>query len=146
MRAVVTRVASASVTVDGQQVGAIDRGLLVLVGVGPTDAAETVGRLAQKLVSLRIFADEAGKMNRDVRAVGGGCLLVSQFTLYGDTSRGNRPSFVGAAPPEQAEALYDALCDRVASLGVPVARGVFRADMAVASVNDGPVTLILEQA
>jgi D-tyrosyl-tRNA(Tyr) deacylase len=146
MRAVVTRVASASVTVDGAVVGAIGRGLLVLVGVAPEDSAETVVRMAKKLVSLRIFADSAGKMNLDVRAVGGSCLLVSQFTLFGDTSRGNRPSFVGAAGPEVASERYDALCAQVAALGVPVGRGVFRADMAVASVNDGPVTLIVEQA
>lgn len=146
MRAVVTRVRSASVTVEGAIVGAIGPGLLVLVGVAPEDTAETVARMAKKLVSLRIFADGAGKMNLDVRAIGGSCLIVSQFTLFGDTSRGNRPSFVGAAGPEVASERYDALCAQVAGLGVPVGRGVFRADMAVSSVNDGPVTLIVEQA
>ena len=139
MRAVVQRVASARVTVDGAVVGAIDAGLLVLLGVAPGDGPAQVGWLAEKLANLRIFPDDAGKMNRSVRDTGGGVLVVSQFTLYGDASRGRRPSFVGAAPPELARPLYEALAD---ALGAQ--RGVFGADMQVALVNDGPVTLVID--
>jgi D-tyrosyl-tRNA(Tyr) deacylase len=144
MRAVVQRVASASVTVDGRITGAIGRGLLVLVGVAPTDGEAQARWLAQKLVGLRIFEDDAGKMNLDVREVSGGILAISQFTLFGDTSKGRRPSFAGAAAPAIAEPLYLLFCDLLAAEGVPVGRGVFGAHMDVDLRNDGPVTLVVE--
>lgn len=139
MRAVVQRVSLASVTVEGRVVGAIERGLLVLVGVAPGDGPAQVTWLADKIGNLRIFPDEGGKMNLSVRDVGGGVLVVSQFTLYGDASKGRRPSFVGAAHPDLARPLYEALADALSA-----ARGEFGADMKVALVNDGPVTLILD--
>ncbi len=139
MRVVLQRVSAASVTVAGVVVGAIGPGLLVLVGVGPTDTATEVAWMADRIAGLRIFADDAGKMNRSVRDVAGGILVVSQFTLYGDTSRGRRPGFTDAARPEIARPLYEALAD---ALGAQ--RGVFGADMQVALVNDGPVTLLLD--
>lgn len=139
MRVVVQRVASASVRVDGAEVGAIGAGLLVLVGIAPTDTPAQVAWMADRLAGLRIFADEAGKMNRSVREVGGGILVVSQFTLYGDATRGRRPSFLGAARPDLAAPLYEALAD---TLGAQ--RGRFGADMQVSLVNDGPVTLLLD--
>jgi D-tyrosyl-tRNA(Tyr) deacylase len=139
VRAVVQRVASASVTVDGAVVGAIDAGLLVLLGVAPGDGPAQVAWMADKLANLRIFPDEGGKMNRSVRDAGGGVLVVSQFTLYGDASKGRRPSFVGAAHPDHARPLYEALAD---ALGAE--RGVFGADMKVALLNDGPVTLVID--
>jgi len=129
---------------DGHVTGAIDRGLLVLVGVTASDGPIDASRLAEKVVRLRCFPDEKGAMNLALPDVGGAVLAVSQFTLYGDTAKGHRPSFVAAAPPEQAERLYRAFVDAVAALGVPVAEGVFRAHMRVALVNDGPVTLLLE--
>jgi D-tyrosyl-tRNA(Tyr) deacylase len=140
VRAVVQRVSSAAVTVDGSTVGAIGPGLLVLLGVTHEDTAQTADRLAEKLLKLRIFPDTEGRMNEPLgpaREV----LCVSQFTLYGDARKGNRPSYVAAARPEQAEPLYARVC---AALGAE--RGVFGADMQVASVNDGPVTLILDVA
>lgn len=139
MRAVVQRVSEARVTVEGRVVGEIGRGLLVLLGVAPTDGPAQVSWLASKIAGLRIFSDEAGKMNLSVAEIGGGVLVVSQFTLYGDASKGRRPSFVGAARPELAEPLYEAFAD---ALGAQ--RGVFGADMQVALTNDGPVTLILD--
>lgn len=139
MRAVVQRVSQASVTVDGVVTGAITSGLLVLLGVAPNDGAAEVRWIVDKIANLRIFPDEAGKMNRSVRDIGGGVLVVSQFTLYGDASKGRRPSFIGAAPPEIARPLYEQVAD---ALGA--ARGVFGAHMEVALVNDGPVTLILD--
>ena len=144
MRAVVQRVTRASVTVDGRVTGAIERGLLVLVGVTASDGPADAARLAEKVVRLRCFPDEQGAMNLALGDIGGAVLAVSQFTLYGDTAKGHRPSFVTAAPPAQAERLYRAFVDAVAALGVPVAEGVFRAHMQVALVNDGPVTLLLE--
>ena len=146
MRAVVQRVRSARVVVGEEVVGAVGRGLLVLLGVAPTDTAAEAQWLADKVVGLRIFADDDGKMNRSVADVGGGVLVVSQFTLYGDCRKGRRPSFVGAAPPEIAEPLYEAFLDAVRALGVPTAAGRFGAMMQVELVNDGPVTLILETA
>ncbi len=136
--------ARASVTVDGEVVGQIDRGLLVLAGVAPDDAAEDADALADKLVGLRIFSDDDGKMNLSVVDVGGAVLVVSQFTLYGDVGRGRRPSFVHAAPPELAEPLVARLAAAIAALGLDVATGRFGASMEVALVNDGPVTLLLE--
>ena len=144
MRAHVQRVTRASVEVDGRVVGAIERGLLVLVGVTASDGPADAARLAEKVVRLRCFNDDAGAMNLALGDVSGAVLAVSQFTLYGDTAKGHRPSFASAAPPEQAERLYRAFVDAVAALGVPVAEGVFRAHMMVSLVNDGPVTLLLE--
>ncbi len=145
MRAVIQRVSSASVAVDGQEVGAIEGGFLVLVAVAPSDGPDQVAWMAEKVSGLRVFADEEGKMNRSLLDLGLGTLVVSQFTLYGDVRKGKRPSFVGAAPPELAERLYDAFCAALAARGVSrVEKGVFRADMKVSLVNDGPVTLILD--
>ena len=145
MKVVLQRVRRASVTVDGEIVGAIDAGLLLLLGVAPGDTAASAEWLAAKVAGLRIFADDAGKMNRSLLDVGGGALVVSQFTLYGDCRRGRRPSFVGAARPDLAEPLYERFCALLSAQGVAtVERGVFGADMAVELVNDGPVTLILD--
>ena len=144
MRAVVTRVLSASVTIQGQTVGQIGPGLLILLGVGPTDAPAHCQKLCDKILGLRIFDDEAGKMNRSLSDVGGEVLVVSQFTLYGDCRRGRRPSFAGAAAPEQAIALYEAFLSECASRGFVPQHGEFGAEMQVLSVNDGPVTLILD--
>lgn len=145
MRAVLQRVRRASVTVAGEEVGAVGHGLLVLLGVGPDDGPEQVRWMCDKVVGLRIFADDEGKMNRSVLDVGGGVLAVSQFTLFGDARKGRRPSFVSAAPPELAEPVYEAFCKALEAAGVQrVGRGVFGAHMEVALVNDGPVTLILD--
>jgi D-tyrosyl-tRNA(Tyr) deacylase len=135
----VQRVSDASVTVDGEEVARIGPGLLVLLGVRRGDGEAEADRIASKLLALRVFEDDAGKMNLSVRDVGGEILCVSQFTLYGDTRKGNRPSFVDAAPPEEAEALYERVCS---ALGARA--GVFGARMAVSLVNDGPVTLLIE--
>jgi D-tyrosyl-tRNA(Tyr) deacylase len=144
MRAVVQRVTEAAVTVDGAVVGAIGPGLCVLVGVTHDDDATGARRLAAKLWHLRVFDDEAGVMNRSLADTGGAALVVSQFTLYGDTSRGRRPSWVAAARPEQAEPLVDAVAGELRALGAQVATGRFRADMRVGLVNDGPVTLVID--
>jgi D-tyrosyl-tRNA(Tyr) deacylase len=144
MRAVLQRVSEARVRVGGEVVGQIGRGLLVLLGVAPDDAPEQVRWLADKVVGLRVFADADGKMNLGVADVGGAVLVVSQFTLYGDCSKGRRPSFIGAAPPETAIPLYEAFVAAVKALGVPVATGRFGALMQVELVNDGPVTLIVD--
>ena len=144
MRALVQRVTRASVEVEGRVTGAIEKGLLVLLGVSDRDTAREADRLAEKVVRLRCFNDAAGAMNLALSDVGGSVLAVSQFTLYGDTSKGHRPSFVRAAKAEQAESLYRAFVDAVRSRGVTVAEGVFRAHMNVSLVNDGPVTLSLE--
>jgi D-tyrosyl-tRNA(Tyr) deacylase len=130
--------------VGDEVVGAIGQGLLVLLGVAPTDTPAQVQWLADKVVGLRIFADADGKMNRGVADIGGGVLVVSQFTLYGDCRKGRRPSFIGAAAPEIAEALYEAFLNGIRALGVPVAAGRFGATMQVELVNDGPVTLIID--
>jgi D-aminoacyl-tRNA deacylase len=144
MRAVVQRVSSSRVVVAGEVVGAIGRGLLVLLGVRTADTAEQARWLADKVVGLRIFEDEQGKMNVSVADAGGSVLVVSQFTLYGDCSKGRRPSFIDAARPEVAEPLYEAFANAVRMQGVPVATGRFGAMMQVELVNDGPVTLILD--
>ena len=144
MRALVQRVASASVTVDGAVVGEIGAGLCVLVGVTHSDDAGVAAKLASKVANLRVFDDDAGVMNRSLLETHGGALVISQFTLYGDTVRGRRPSWVAAARPEQAAPMVDAFVGALGALGVPVATGVFGADMQVALVNDGPVTLLLE--
>lgn len=144
MRAVLQRVSRASVTVDGRITGQVGTGVLVLLGVGPDDGTAQVDWLARKIAGLRIFEDEAGKMNHGLVDIGGGALVVSQFTLFGDTRKGRRPSFTRAAHPSHAEPLYEAFCDALAAQGVRVGRGVFGAHMDVELVNDGPVTLILE--
>jgi D-tyrosyl-tRNA(Tyr) deacylase len=144
MRSVVQRVTSASVTVGGQVVGAIGPGLLALVGVTHDDGPDEAVRLAGKLAHLRVLDDDAGVMNRSVLDTGGAVLVVSQFTLYGDTSHGRRPSWIAAARPEQAEPLVTAVVDELRRLGVPVETGRFRAEMLVSLVNDGPVTVTLE--
>jgi D-tyrosyl-tRNA(Tyr) deacylase len=144
MRALVQRVAQAAVQVDSTTVGAIQHGLLILLGVKEGDTLQDVEYLAGKVVSLRIFEDAAGKMNLDVLGVKGAVLVVSQFTLYADTQKGRRPSFTRAARPPLAQELYEAFLTAVARYGVPVAYGVFGAHMAVSLVNDGPVTLLLE--
>lgn len=144
MRALVQRVAQASVTVAEQVVGAIGPGLCVLVGVAQTDGPEQAARLADKVWRLRIFEDDRGQMNRSAADLDRSLLVVSQFTLYADTSRGRRPSFVQAARPEVAEPLIEAMIDSLRSAGATVATGVFRAHMEVALVNDGPVTIALE--
>ncbi len=143
MRAVVTRVTRASVTIDGQVVGQIGRGYLVLLGVGPEDTAQTADRMAEKVCNLRVFEDENGKMNLNLAAVGGAILAVSQFTLYADTSS-RRPGFSGAAKPDLAVPLYERFKESCREKGFEVQQGVFGADMAVESVNDGPVTILLE--
>lgn len=144
MRAVVQRVSSGSVHVEGRLTGAIERGLVVLLGVGGQDDEADVEYVADKIRGLRIFADDAGKMNRDVGEAGGAVLLVSQFTLYGDARGGRRPSFIGAAPPELARALYEGVATALRARGVRVETGEFRAHMDVSLVNDGPVTILLD--
>jgi len=145
VRAVVQRVSRAAVRVDGQTVGAIARGFVVLVGFAPADDEAALAWMAEKLAGLRVFGDAEGKMNLGIQEVGGAMLVVSQFTLYGDASKGRRPSFVGAAPPEQAEALYERFVALLRERGVRVETGRFRAMMDVELVNDGPVTLLLER-
>lgn len=146
MRAVVQRVTQAKVEVDGAVTGEIQGGLLVLLGVGRGDTPADADFVASKVVQLRIFSDEAGKMNRSLIDTGGALLAVSQFTLYGDTRKGRRPSFDGAAPPEIARELYERFVAAVLAAGVRCETGVFQADMAVTLTNDGPVTLIVESA
>lgn len=144
MRAVVQRVTQGSVTVQDETVGRIDEGLLVLLGVADDDDMPDADWMAAKIANLRIFEDDAGKLNRSLLDNQGEMLVVSQFTLYGDCRKGRRPSFVKAAPPEKGEALYLRFVEQVRQQGVPVATGRFRKEMAVALVNHGPVTLIVE--
>lgn len=144
MRAVVQRVTSARVIVDGSVTGEIAAGLLVLVAVGREDTAATASVMAEKVTNLRIFNDEQGKMNRSVLDVGSAILAVSQFTLYGDARGQRRPSFIQAAPPEQGKALYDEFVRALQTLGVHVETGVFQTHMSVELVNDGPVTILLD--
>ena len=144
MRAVVQRVASASVEVAGATVGRIDQGLLVLLGVGQPDIEQDARYLADKVAGLRIFEDPDGKMNLDVAEIGGAVLAISQFTLYGDCRKGRRPGFSGAAPPERANELYEYFITCLKQHGLSVATGIFQADMQVSLVNDGPVTLLLD--
>ncbi len=144
MRAVVQRVRSASITVEAEVVGTIETGLLVYVGVAEDDEDAAVDYLARKIAGLRIFEDEAGRFSRSVIDAGGAVLLVSQFTLYGDCRRGRRPSFDHAASPAYAKATYERLGSALVALGVPVSWGRFQAHMAVESVNDGPVTILLD--
>lgn len=144
MRAVVQRVAQAGVRVDSEDVARIGQGCAVLLGVSTDDTEADAKTLAEKIAHLRIFDDDQGKLNRSILDVGGSVLSVSQFTLYGDTSGGRRPSFIKAAPPERAEALYETFNQHLRGLGVPVETGRFRAKMVVEIHNDGPVTLILD--
>jgi len=144
VRAVVSRVAWARVVTGGEVVGEIDHGLLVLVGVAQTDSRSEAAWIAGKVAGLRVFDDAAGRMNRSVLETGGGALVVSQFTLYGDTRAGRRPSYIAAARPEEAEPLVAAVVDELAGRGVPVATGRFGARMHVESAGDGPVTILLD--
>lgn len=144
MKALIQRVSEASVTVDDAVIGSSGPGLLILVCGMPEDTPETVAALATKISKLRIFRDEGGRMNRSVRDTGGSALVVSQFTLAADTSRGNRPGFSGAAAPEQGETLYLGFAEALRSTGVAVETGQFGADMKVALINDGPVTIWME--
>jgi D-tyrosyl-tRNA(Tyr) deacylase len=144
MRAVVQRVIESSVTVDGTATGKIGPGLLVLLGVNKQDTTAEADYLAEKIANLRIFEDDAGRMNRSLLEIGGEMLIVSQFTLYGDCRKGRRPSFVEAAGPEQANSLYEHFVEEVRRKDITVATGQFRAIMAVSLINDGPVTLIVE--
>ena len=144
MRAVLTRVKSASVTIDGQVVGQIGKGFLILLGVGPEDTEKECRYLAEKALGLRIFEDENGKMNVGLDQIGGEVLVVSQFTLYGNCRKGRRPSFTEAAGPELGNAMYEKFLSICEELGFPPQHGEFGADMKVESINDGPVTLILD--
>ena len=146
MRAVVSRVAWARVVADGELTGEIGPGLLVLVGVTHADGEADAAWLAAKVAGLRVFNDDQGKMNRSLAEVGGGALVVSQFTLYGDAGKGRRPSYVAAAPPEVAAPLVEAVAKALAGAGVPVAGGRFGAHMVVSSAGDGPVTILLDSA
>jgi len=144
MRAVIQRVQSASVCVDGRMTGKIDQGLLVLVGVGKGDGEKDIAYMVSKLPDLRIFEDASGKFNLSLREAGGGMLVVSQFTLYGDCRKGRRPSFTDAAEPAEAKKLYEQLVFKLREQGIPVETGEFRAKMEVHLVNDGPVTILLD--
>jgi D-tyrosyl-tRNA(Tyr) deacylase len=144
MRAVIQRVAEARVEVEGQVIGSVGRGLLVYLGVGKEDTEADAQFLADKLANLRIFADEAGKMNRSVMEIAGGVLLVSNFTLQGDCRKGRRPGFDAAADPQLAEPLYEKVAELIAREDIPVAKGSFGAHMHVTSINDGPVTFLLD--
>lgn len=143
MKIVIQRVQKASVAIEDRTVGAINQGLLLLVGVGPEDTREDLDYAVRKIVNMRIFSDEAGKMNLSVKDVSGQVLSISQFTLFADTKKGNRPAFTGAAKPDMANQFYDDFNESL-SIHVPVERGQFGADMQVSLVNDGPVTIILD--
>ncbi|GMB97980.1 D-aminoacyl-tRNA deacylase [Enterococcus hirae] len=144
MRAVVQRVSKASVTIAQQEVGKIDQGLVILLGIHEKDTQDDVDYLVKKIAQIRIFEDEQGKMNRSVEDVEGQILSVSQFTLFADTKKGNRPSFISAARPETAIPLYEAFNEGIRNRGITVATGQFGADMAVSLINDGPVTIIID--
>lgn len=145
MKVVLQRVKQAQVTVDEEVIGEIEQGFLLLVGFGPDDNDETLDYLVHKITNLRVFEDEAGKLNLSLKGVQGSILSVSQFTLYANTKKGNRPSFTEAAQPEQATQLYDDFNHRLAATGIPVATGKFGANMQVSLINDGPVTIIYEK-
>ena len=144
MRAVVQRVSRARVTVEGRVIGEIATGLMILLGVGRSDTSAAAVSMAEKIANLRIFEDNQGKMNRSLLDVKGSALVISQFTLYGDARGQRRPSFIAAAPPEQAEKRYEQFCEALRSLDVTVATGVFQAMMSVELVNEGPVTILLD--
>jgi len=145
MKAVIQRVRNADVKVDGETTGEINQGLLILLGVGPEDTEKIADEMVQKICKLRIFRDEEDKMNLSVKDIDGEILVVSQFTLYADCQKGNRPSFVNAAPPEKAEQLYEYFKEQCKKEVKKVASGIFGADMKVSLLNDGPVTIILEK-
>lgn len=144
MRLLLQRVISSSVTVDGEMVGKSGKGYMILFGAAPEDSEATADALARKVAALRVFEDGNGKMNLSIADVGGSVLCVSQFTLYADCRKGNRPSFTGACPPAKANELYEYFCNALRSLGIPTETGVFGADMKVSLVNDGPVTVMLD--
>ena len=144
MRVVAQRVSRAKVTVDGQVTGEIGAGLMVLLGAGKEDTSATSAAMAEKVANLRIFEDEQGKMNRSLVDVKGAALVVSQFTLYGDARGQRRPSFLSAAPPEQAKSLYEEFCTAMRGLGITIGTGIFQATMSVELVNEGPVTILLD--
>ena len=145
MKIVVQRVKKADVKVDGEIVGKIDKGFMVLVGVTHTDTKENADYLAKKLCKLRVFEDENEKMNLSLQDVGGKLLLISQFTLYANTADGNRPSFIEAARPEQANEIYEYFCEKCKEQGIEIQKGIFGAHMEVSLINDGPVTIIIEK-
>lgn len=144
MRAVIQRTTRASVTIDGKTTGSIGPGLVVLLGIHPEDGAKEIRWMADKIINLRIFEDDEGKMNRSLADTGGEMLIVSQFTLYGDCRKGRRPGYSSAAPPDIAEPLYHTFVEEITSRGIPAATGTFQAAMEVTLVNDGPVTLLLD--
>ncbi|MGN1350339.1 MAG: D-aminoacyl-tRNA deacylase [Anaerovoracaceae bacterium] len=145
MKTVIQRVSEASVTIDGQVTGRIGKGFMILIGIGAEDTKEQADWIAQKIANMRIFEDEEERMNLSLKDVGGEILAISQFTLYADCRKGNRPNFLGAGKPEMSEPLYEYLCDALRAHGIHVETGVFGADMKVALVNDGPVTIVLER-
>ena len=145
MKTVLQRVTEASVTIDGAVHGSIGRGFMILIGVGTADTEEEADWLARKIVNMRVFEDENGAMNRSLLDTGGSILAISQFTLYADCRKGNRPNFMAAGRPEMSQPLYEYLCRALESYGVKVETGIFGADMKVALVNDGPVTIVLER-
>ena len=144
MRAVIQRVSRAKVSVEGSVTGEVSHGLMILLGVGREDTPGVAAALAEKAANLRIFEDENEKMNRSLLDVKGAALVVSQFTLYGDARGGRRPSFISAAPPDQAQDLYESFCEALRNLGITIATGVFQARMSVELVNEGPVTILLD--
>ena len=146
MRVVVQRVSRAKVAVEGRVTGEIGAGLMILLGVGRDDTSAVAASMAEKCANLRIFEDDQGKMNRSLLEMKGGALVVSQFTLYGDARGQRRPSFISAAPPELAKALYEEFCEALRKLGVTVATGIFQAMMSVELVNEGPVTILLDSS
>lgn len=145
MKTVIQRVSEASVTIDGQVTGKIGKGFMLLIGIGAEDTKEQADWIAQKIANMRIFEDEEERMNLSLKDVGGEILAISQFTLYADCRKGNRPNFLGAGKPEMSEPLYEYLCEALRGHGIHVETGVFGADMKVALVNDGPVTIVLER-
>ena len=144
MKTVLQRVSQGSVSVAGEQISVIQNGYVILLGIGPQDTPETAEIMAKKIAQLRVFSDEQGKMNRSIVDIGGSALVISQFTLYADTRKGNRPSFVNAAAPDMAEAMVQTFITLLRAQGVPTQSGQFGADMQVALINDGPVTILLE--
>lgn len=144
MKTVIQRVGSANVVVDNKMVGKIEKGLVVLIGISDNDTKETINQMVRKIINLRIFSDENGKMNLSIKDINGKLLAISQFTLYADCTRGNRPSFTSAGRPDYAKELYEYFISKVKEEGISVSHGIFGADMQVSLTNDGPVTIVLE--